>query len=525
MHWPRPSGPAWPAGPDRPVVALLSRILSEAARRFGSRPALVSGPCIVTYEQLDHLGHEVASWLAGLAMARESPIESSSASVVAVMLPPCPEHHGLLVGAARAGWIVAGVNRRLTVDQRRAALEVVDPDMVVTTAELAVPGRWHQVLVEPAEDSDGVLAPCRSRDAAPLDPGSRGSDAADRVIVLTSGTTGTPKGAVFGDRQLDVIRRTDVGETWGGAGATLMATELVHIGAMTKLAGALQTGATTHLLGHWEAGAALELIERERVAVVGGIAAQVALMLRHPTMHDRNFEHVRLIVAGGGPADPALIREATQVFGAPIGVRYSATETGGLGCAITFDGSEPDDELETVGPPRRGFEVIVGDHPREPAAAGQSGRVWMHSPARMDRWWGNPAATSTTLEGDWVAMGDHGLLDDRGHLRLVGRTDDGWVRGGYNVHPLPIEHVLRAHPAIAEVAVVSRPDPVMGHVGVAVVVPAAGHANVAASLLIHAEQSLARHEVPVSVVEVESLPYTPLHKVDRRALRQQLREA
>jgi len=503
------------------MAALLSQVLTEAAKRFEDRPALVAGPCVVTFSDLDRIGHEVAAWLAGLDIRRQSEAEPQAPPVVAVVLPPCPEHHALLAGASRAGWVVAGVNRRLSAEQRAAALSVIDPDLVVTTPELAAPGRWEQVALQPADSVADLADSCRVRGAVPAKPDhAEGShNDRERVIVMTSGTTGTPKGAVFTDRQLDVIRRTDVGDTWDGAGATLMATELVHIGAMTKLAGTLQSGATTHLLSHWEAGAALDLVERERMAVVGGISAQVAMMLRHPSIGERDFDHVQLVVAGGGPSDPPLIREATEIFGASYAVRYSATESGGLGCAITFDGTEPTGVLGSVGPARPGFEIRIGEDPGEPLPSGIPGRVWLRSPARMDRWWGNPDATARTLRGEWLAMDDHGRLDEQGHLTLVGRVDDGWVRGGYNVHPLPIEQALRTHPAVADVAVVARPDPVMGQVGVAVVVPAAGHADVAPALLDHARQRLAKHEVPVEVVEVDALPLTSLHKVDRRALR------
>jgi acyl-CoA synthetase (AMP-forming)/AMP-acid ligase II len=123
------------------------------------------------------------------------------------------------------------------------------------------------------------------------------------------------------------------------------------------------------------------------------------------------------------------------------------------------------------------------------------------------------------MRGEWLRMGDHGRLDEAGRLTLVGRSDDGWVRGGYNVHPYPVEQVLRTHPGVADVAVVARPDSVMGQVGVAVVVAAGDPDGLTDALLAHAGERLARHEIPADLVLVEELPLTTLHKVDRVALR------
>jgi acyl-CoA synthetase (AMP-forming)/AMP-acid ligase II len=125
-----------------------------------------------------------------------------------------------------------------------------------------------------------------------------------------------------------------------------------------------------------------------------------------------------------------------------------------------------------------------------------------------------------------VRTGDLGWVDDRGRLRLVGRTKEMYVRGGYNVYPMEVEGVLAEHPSVAEVAVVPRPDPVMGEIGIAVVVPRqAGRGPELEELRAFAAPRLAAYKLPEAVDVVDALPRTPMEKVDRRALRQTLAES
>lgn len=138
----------------------------------------------------------------------------------------------------------------------------------------------------------------------------------------------------------------------------------------------------------------------------------------------------------------------------------------------------------------------------------------------MARYWQRPDETAATIVGGWLRTGDLGFLDPDGRLHLVGRRSDVYIRGGYNVHPQRVEAVLDGHPAVGAVAVVARPDPVMGELGVAVVVPADDDAPPSlGELRQHAATDLAAHELPEDLLVVPSLPRTSMHKLDRAALR------
>ena len=291
------------------------------------------------------------------------------------------------------------------------------------------------------------------------------------AVVLTSGTTGRPRGAVFSNQQLCAVTASDVGGRWGGGGPTIPGTQLAHVGFMTKLPGQLRVGATAYLMERWRAGTVLDLVEHHRIPVVGGVAAQVALMLREPHLEDRDLSCVRGIVVGAGPSPPALVDEARRRLGAPYSIRYSSTESGGVGCATAFD-ADDEEALHTVGRPRSGVEVQIRDEDECPVPVGEVGRVCLRSPCVMVGYWREPAATADVLRDGWLHTGDLGMADEEGRLRLVGRSSEMFIRGGYNVFPQEVEAVLGTHPDVAAAVVVPRPDPVMGEVGVAMVVAA-----------------------------------------------------
>jgi acyl-CoA synthetase (AMP-forming)/AMP-acid ligase II len=283
----------------------------------------------------------------------------------------------------------------------------------------------------------------------------------------------------------------------------LASTEFAHVGVMTKLPWQLRRGMTIHMLVRWRAADALRVIAAERIPTVGGIPAQIALMLRDPEFASLDLSHVRSLVVGGGPSWRELVEEARRRFGASYSVRYSSTESGGVGTV-----ADDDDAPDTVGRPREGVEVEIRDR-----------EVWLRSPAVMTGYWRNPEATSETIVDGWLRTGDVGYLEDRGRLHLSGRSSEAYIRGGYNVLPLEVEAVLRSHPLVADVAVIPRSDAVMGEVGVAVVVPAdPARPPGLEDLRAFASDRLAHHKLPEALRITEALPLTSMHKIDRRRL-------
>ncbi len=494
---------------------MLGEIVREAAQRFGDATAYVAADgWEITFRQLDQLSDELAAGLARRGIGE--------GDVVALALPSTPEYPVAYLALAKLGAVAAGINERLSRREQAAILDVAQPRLILATPDLA-PSEGDVALTDLAERADGLFAALRSPEPAPPLP----TDDPERpvAIIFTSGTTGLPKGAVYGNRQLAAITAIDIGDRWGGGGRGLAGTSFAHLGFMTKFAGNLRTGGTTWLTRRWRAAEALEQTATLRLSTIAGIPTQVALMLRVPGFDELDLSSVRVIVIGGGPATPALVREARERFGAPVTVRYSCTEAGiGLGTAPDAD---PEDAEITVGRPHPGIELTIRDGNDEPLPDGEIGEVCLRSPATMSGYYRDPEATARAFTADGaVRTGDLGWVDDRGRLRLVGRSKEMYVRGGYNVYPVEVEAVLAAHPAVAELAVVPRVDPVMGEIGVAVVVLREGFDRLSLEDLRSAGSGqLAAYKLPEAIELAGDLPRTAMEKIDRRALRERLQAA
>ncbi|MGH9259579.1 MAG: class I adenylate-forming enzyme family protein, partial [Acidimicrobiales bacterium] len=178
-----------------------------------------------------------------------------------------------------------------------------------------------------------------------------------------------------------------------------------------------------------------------------------------------------------------------------------------------------DEALHSVGRPRPGVEAEVRDAEGRGAACGEVGELWLRTPTQMSGYWRDPDATAAAIVGGWLRTGDLARIDERGLVRLAGRAKEMFIRGGYNVYPAEVEAALAAHPAVAEVAVVPRPDPVMGEIGVAVVVPLDPAVPPALTdVRSFLADRLAAYKLPEALRLVDELPLTPMQKVDRRAL-------
>jgi acyl-CoA synthetase (AMP-forming)/AMP-acid ligase II len=237
-------------------------------------------------------------------------------------------------------------------------------------------------------------------------------------------------------------------------------------------------------------------------------------LLEHPDRSRYDLTSLRVAVTGAADIPVELIRRVQQEL------PFDAIVTGyGLTEAGTATSTDPSDDAETiattVGRPRPGFDVRVAD-----AATGEVGEVLLRGPTVMSHYLDDPVATADAFDPDgWLRTGDLGVLDERGVLRIVGRSKDMFIVGGFNAYPAEIENLLVRHPAVREAAVVGVPDERLGEVGIAFVVAAPDSDVTGPDIADWARGEMANYKAPRAVELVDELPRNATGKVRKDDLR------
>ena len=366
----------------------------------------------------------------------------------------------------------------------------------------------------------------------------------DATIFYTSGTTGRPKGAVGTHRNACTnlmnlyfihsrsrLRSGRAGDDEPRQNANLLSVPLFHVtGCLAIMITNTAAGGKLVMMHHFDPGRALELIERERITIFGGVPTMVMQVIDSPDFEKRDTSSVTAISYGGAPAPPDLVRRIREHFPAgDPGNGYGLTETS----AITAMNSGADyiAKPDSVGPPVPVTDVAVvpedygGEEPGPELARGPevTGELWVKGPQVVRGYWRRPEETAQVFTRGWLHTGDVGRLDEEGFIHIVDRAKDVIIRGGENVYSVEVEDVLHAHPAVADCAVIGLPDPVLGERVGAVVVLRPGAKVAADELARHVAAHLAAFNVPERFwYRARPLPRNPAGKVLKRALRDEV---
>jgi long-chain acyl-CoA synthetase len=428
--------------------------------------------------------------------------------VVAVVLPNRAE----LVVVMYAAWALAAtvtpVNPALTEDE--VSYQLADSHARVAVVDAS---SWRLVADVPTIAVDRVLgagAPERHTSAP------QAGDLA--LLIYTSGTTGRPKGveldhanlAAMTDALTDALALT-------ATDRALLVLPLFHVNAiMLSVVAPLAVGGSTVLLERFESKTFWPSVIGEGATYFSAVPALYMLLTALPAEVTPDTSRLRFAVCGAAPMPPAAIIEFETRYRVPVIEGYGLSEST---VALTVNRPDGIRRAGSVGRPLPGVEVQIVDDSGTPQPAGVDGEVIARGATIMRGYLNKPAETAAALRDGWLHTGDVGHLDEDGYLVLVDRKKDLVIRGGENISPSEVEAVLVAHPDVLEVAVVGRPDPVMGEEPVAFVVPRDAAAFDDQAVLDHARAVLARFKVPQEIRLVATLPRNALGKVVKAELR------
>lgn len=393
----------------------------------------------------------------------------------------------------------------------KASLDGVDLDaveLVLAPEGARIPGARP---LEAVFEVGGAVATHPVVERAPGDPA---------LLMFTAGTSGPPRAAVLTHRNL-LANIEQASRVPGGAlrpdDVVLGVLPLFHIFGLNVVLGqALHAGAPVVLLERFDAVESLEAIRSHGVTVVIGAPPMYVAWATMPGANAAAMRTVRLAVSGAAKLPTDVAVAFAERFGVTVAEGYGLTEAGPVVTSSVGIPPRPG----SVGVPLPGVEVRLVDDDGEDALVGDPGEIRVRGPNVFAGYWNDPEATSRVLTRDgWLCTGDVAVADDDGYLYLVDRRKDLVIVSGFNVWPAEVEEVLRAHPRIADVAVVGEPDPYSGEAVKAYVVAVPGRHVDEDELIAFCASRLARYKCPTRVAFVDALPRNATGKALRRALR------
>ncbi len=505
------------------------------ARTFGARVGehprrvlLQAGGRSLTYGQVEHQAAAMAAALSELGI--------EPGDRIGIVMPNVPEWIVAMLAAAKLGATVVPLNPGLNYHELKYQLrhaevtavfaverfggvdylqmfediiaELPDLQYLITVGKEEL---WYDDRIFQFEDllSSGEGRPVPTPDV---------TDESDLAILYTSGTMGKPKGVRLSQRTIvETAVRTSEALEMDPQDRVLVAVPLFTIFGFSVVVGAIAAGATLVLQERFDPAAALALIERERVTVLHGVSSMYQMLMREPGFDPARIRQLRTGVIAGVPVSEDVVRRIRRWC--DVQVAYGLTETGPTVTITRF--TDPEDKrLTTVGRPIPGVEIKAVDFVtgalHGPEAVGE---IAVRGPNVMQGYSRMPAETARSISPEgYFFTGDLGIIDDEGYLRIVGRSKETIVRGGYQIYPREVEDQLRAHPAVDDVCVIGVPHEIMGELVCACIVPVEGAVITGGEVKEFARDVLADYKTPDLVRFFDAFPMTGSGKVKRREL-------
>ncbi len=518
------------------------RFLIEASRGHGAQLFTIYEDERVSYEATYRAVATLAARLVALGVGK--------GDRVALAMRNLPEWPVAFFAATAIGAIMVPLNAWWTGGELEYGLADSGSKILIVDAERHARLReqyarlpaLEQVLVSrAAEPLDGIASRLEDVIGTPHDWGTLPETVLpavdlvtddDATIFYTSGTTGAPKGALGTHRNLmtnilsggyagarSFLRRGEAPpEPTPRVGLTVI--PLFHVTACSaSMMGTIATGSTMVFMRKWDTVRAMEIIEREKVNLTGGVPTIAWQLLEHPDRDKYDLSSLEAIAYGGAPSAPELVKRIYTEFGALPGNGWGMTET-----MATVTSHSSEDYLNrptSAGPPVAVADLkIVAEDGVTELPVGEIGELWARGPMIVKGYWNKPEETAATFVDGWVRTGDLARLDEEGFCYVVDRAKDMVIRGGENIYSTEVENVLYAHPAVTDCALIGLPHRTLGEEPAAVVHLCPGCEASEAELQAWVRERLAVFKTPVAIRFVpETLPRNANGKILKKDLK------
>jgi acyl-CoA synthetase (AMP-forming)/AMP-acid ligase II len=488
---------------------------ASSAQRCPDRPGLVDEIGTLTWRDLDQRADAFATALQALP--------GGAPDVVAIMARNHRWFVESLIAANRIGADVLLLNTSFAgpaladVVAREGAgksLAVVYDEEFTRTVDRALTGQPAAARIVAWSDTGEPEPTVETMIGEHFGRSPQRAGEKSKVILLTSGTTGTPKGAKHSGGGPQTLKAILDRTPWRTEEVTVVVAPMFHAWGFSQLAFAASMACTIATRRKFDPEATLKLVDRYRASglCVVPVMFDRIMALPEEVLARYSGRSLRFAAASGSRMRPDVVTAFMDRFGDVIYNNYNATEAGMIATATPADlRAAPD----TAGRPAEGTDIRILDAERRELPTGEVGTIFVRNSTQFD---GYTSGATKDFHDDYMSSGDVGYLDAAGRLFVVGRDDEMIVSGGENVYPIEVEKTLAAHPDVTEAAVLGVPDEQYGQRLVAFVVLGADASADVDALADHVRENLANYKVPRAITVLDELPRGSTGKILRRDL-------
>lgn len=513
---------------------VLTETLAKALKLFPRKHAIVCGEGRWTYQEFCCRVNRLSHGLKSFGVGKDDR--------VAILHPNCHAFLEAYYAIPQIGAISVPINYRLS--PREVAFILKDSESRVLVADSMFKNHIASIREEvrgverilwtgKPRESNGSIdlnyeEVLERADDSPLSyPPVGGEDIAQ--IYYTSGTTGRPKGVMLSHKNVTThalgtiaeIHLTDC-DVW------------LHVAPLFHLADAWATwavtwvGGTHVLVREFDAKVVLEAIEREKATLTNLIPTMLNLMVNHPEVGRFDYSSLRVLLSGGAPIAPEVVRKIVETFNCDYIQTYGMTETSPYLTLSILKGHlkklSAVDQLRFKSKTGRefiGVELKVVDEQGKEIERNEKevGEIIVRGDIVTRGYWKLPDETKNSIREGWLYTGDMAVMDEEGYVTIVDRKKDMILTGGENVYSTEVENVLYMHPAILECAVIGIPDPKWGEAVKGVVVLKSGQKATEQEVIQFCKERLAHYKAPKSIDFIGALPRTGSGKIHKKDLR------